>query len=219
MYVQFLIEDQSTEILIRHIMKKIQKQYIDREIYFDTKSFKGIGHLPNKGTVIERKTGQILNDLPMFLRAFDRKYRNVPEAVIVVVVDNDRRNPEEFKSQLNDLAICNMVLTDYAFCVAIKEMEAWLLGDIKAIEMAYPKVKKSAKKDYVQDGICDTWEVLAEMVYPGGLKKLKKKAAGAYTEIGKMKSEWADNIGKMLDVRQNLSPSFQNFIYEITKRI
>ena len=191
MYALFLIEDSSSEILVRHVMKKLEEKHSGREIYYDMRSFRGIGHLPKVGNVTERKTGQLLNDLPMHLRAFDKKYR----------------------------AQNNMILTDYVFCIAVKEMEAWLLGDITAIEMAYPNVRKNALKGYVQDGICDTWEILADMVYPGGYKKLWKKANHAYPEIGKMKSEWADRIGEKLDLDRNVSPSFRNFINELTKRI
>lgn len=219
MYIQFLTEDRSTEILIGHVMEKIQNKYSDREIHFDSKSFKGIGHLPKHGTPLERKTGQLLNDLPLYLRAFDRKFRSMTNTVIIVVLDNDKREPEEFLTQLNKIAQQNMLLTDHAFCVAVKEMEAWLLGDIDAIETAYPNVRKSAGKDYIQDELGDTWEVLANMIYPGGLKKLKRRAVNSYSEIGRMKSEWADQIGKVLDLKRNISPSFQNFIYELTKRI
>ena len=67
-----------------------------------------------------------------------------------------KRDPAEFQKQLKSLSVQNMVLTDHAFCVAVKEMEAWLLGDITAIEKAYPNVKKNAMKDYVQDEIGDT---------------------------------------------------------------
>ena len=83
----------------------------------------------------------------MFLRAFDKKLRNLPGAVIIVVLDNDKRDPAEFQKQLKSLSVQNMVLTDHAFCVAVKEMEAWLLGDITAIEKAYPNVKKNAMKE------------------------------------------------------------------------
>lgn len=219
MYVQFLVEDKSTEILVTHIMEKLKDQNLDREIYYDTKPFKGIGHLPKRGTPLERKTGQLLNDLPMFLRAFDKKLRNMPNAVIMVILDNDNRKPEEFRTQLYEMAQQNMILSDHVFCIAVKEMEAWLLGDMNAIEKAYPHVRKSAGKDYIQDGICDTWETLANMIYPGGLVKLRKKAANSYNEIGEMKAEWADKIGRMLDLRQNRSPSFQTFICELSKRV
>lgn len=189
MYVQFLIEDKSTEKLVCHVMDKLKERYNDKYIDYDTRAFKGIGHLPKKGTAIERKTGQLLNDLPMFLRAFDKKLRKLPGAVVIVVLDNDKRDQTEFQKQLKELSELNKILIDHAFCVAVKEMEAWLLGDIKAIEKAYSNVKKSAIKDYVQDGIVDTWEILANMIYPGGVNKLQKKAAGSYGLIGEMKIE------------------------------
>lgn len=150
MYVQFLIEDRSTEKLVCHVMDKLKARYSDKYIDYDTRSFKGIGH---------------------------------------------------------------------AFCIAVKEMEAWLLGDIEAIEKAYPNAKKTAIKDYVQDEIGDTWEILANMIYPGGVNKLQKNASGSYGLIGEMKAEWADRIGKMLELDKNISPSFNAFIHELTIRV
>ena len=49
MYFQFLIEDSSTEILIGHVMNKLKSMSVDKEILYDTKSFKGIGHLRTNG--------------------------------------------------------------------------------------------------------------------------------------------------------------------------
>lgn len=219
MYFQFLVEDKSTEILINHVMEKLKRRYSEQDIFCDIKSFGGIGHLSRRGTPMEQKTGKLLNDLPMFLRAFDKKFRGVPNTAIIVVMDNDKRNPDEFKAQLSELTIQNMLLSDHAFCIAVKEMEAWLLGDLDAIEKAYPTVRKNAGKGYQQYGICDTWEILADMVYPGGLKRLRKRADNSYSEIGKMKQEWADKIGEMLDLSRNLSPSFRVFISELSKRI
>lgn len=112
-----------------------------------------------------------------------------------------------------------MILCDYVFCVAIKEMEAWLLGDAVAIKEAYPNAKMQYIKKYQQDGICETWEVLADIVYPHGLSRLKKKAGGSYLEIGKAKCEWADKIGGCLHLHENVSPSYQYFIGELEKRI
>lgn len=70
--------------------------------------------------------------------------------------------------------------------------------------------------NYKQDSICGTWEVLANAVYPGGLKRIKKQP---YGEIGKMKSEWADKIGSCMNFDRNASPSFNAFLNEIRVRI
>lgn len=100
-----------------------------------------------------------------------------------------------------------------------KEMEAWLLGDEKAILVAYPEMKRKCLKEYQQDDLCDTWEVLANAVYSGGLAGLRKKAKNPYSEIVKGKCEWADEIGKRLDFNENKSPSFQEFLTALQSRI
>ena len=219
MYFQFLIEDKSTEILVDHVMNKIKEEYLEKEIIWNIKSFGGIGHLKRKGTVLEQKTGKLLNDLPMYMRGFDKVLQKMQGAALIVVVDNDKRDIEQFRKELENVAMSNKILCDYAFCVAIKEMEAWLLGDKEAIKEAYPDAKVQWLKRYEQDALCETWEVLAEMVYPKGLSKLKKKSGDSYTEIGKAKCEWADRIGEYLHLHNNQSPSYQYFIDALEKRV
>lgn len=218
MYFQFLIEDQSTKILVNHVMEKLMSQY-GEEISWDIKAFGGIGHLSKTGGVLERKTGKLLNDLPMYMKAFNKVLQNMKASALIIVLDNDKREVQRFRQELEHVAVSNMILCDYAFCVAVKEMEAWLLGDAKAIKEAYPDAKLQHFKRYEQDAICDTWEVLADIVYPHGYSMLKKKAGGSYSEIGKAKCEWADKIGNCLHLHENLSPSYQYFIFELEKRI
>lgn len=219
MYFQFLIEDKSTEILVKHIMEKLKTKYPNKDINFDSKSFNGIGHLPTAGNLMERKGGNLLNNLPMYLRGFDRSLANMEHAAIIVVLDNDQRDCKIFQQSLNQLAKSVILFTDYVFCIAVKEMEAWLLGDENAIFSAYPDARRKYLKSYQQDGICDTWEVLANMVYPGGLVKLCKMSKNSYNETGKSKCEWADKIGEQLDLERNISPSFQYFLTELESRI
>ena len=111
------------------------------------------------------------------------------------------------------------VTVDHVFCIAVEEIEAWLLGDESAIVKAYPQAKTKGKlrilHNYEQDSICGTWEVLADVVYPGGLLKLRKSGDNP----GMLKSEWAKNIGVHMDLQNNKSPSFQRFLAEIQKRI
>ena len=219
MYFQFLIEDKSTEILVNHVMDKLQHQYTENVVFWNTKSFSGIGHLRKKGSALDQKTDKLLNNLPMYMRGISRVLQKIPDAALIVVLDNDKRDIQQFRQELEDMAVSNMVLCDYVFCVAIKEMEAWLLGDTEAVKAAYPNAKMQYMKRYEQDAICETWEVLADMVYPQGLSELRKKSGNAYAEIGKAKCEWADRIGQYLHLHENNSPSYQYFIKEIEKRI
>lgn len=93
----------------------------------------------------------------------------------------------------------------------LKGMEAWLLGDSDALLTAYPMAKRQFLQKYTQDSIVGTWEYLADIVYKGGLQALRKNAS-SYYEIGMFKCECARNIGVLLDIRKNASPSFNYFI-------
>lgn len=219
MYFQFMIEDRSTEILVKHVMEKIRAKYPGKEIIYDSKSFTGIGHLKTSGDIFERKGGNLLNNLRSYLKGFDKCLRNMEKAAIVVVLDNDKRDYEKFISELEQAAYESMILTDHVFCIAVKEMEAWLLGDENAIWEAYPNARKRYLKNYEQDGICDTWEVLANMLYPGGVAGLIKRKAASQNVVGRAKCEWADKIGEVLNLDENISPSFQYFLHELEMRV
>lgn len=215
MHFQFLIEDQSSAALIEILMRKIMLK--KENITFDCKSFKGIGGFTKRRTVKETKSGKLLNDLAIYLRGFNKSLQYI-SAVIIVVLDNDNRNTQEFLVELNQVAWENMIVVDHVFCIAVEEVEAWLLGDEAAILSAYPLAKLQQLHEYVQDSICGTWEVLADVVYPGGVSKLKRECS-TYFEIGKYKCEWAQKIGAYMDIESNRSPSFNYFITEINKRL
>lgn len=214
-HFQFLIEDISGEIFIRHVVEKLMMQY--DHISYDCKAFKGIGGLKISGNANKVKTDKLLDDLLIFLRGFDKSLKGIP-AAIVVVLDNDKRDTNEFRLQLETQAQLSMISIDYVFCIAVEEMEAWLLGDREALQKAYPEIRLAFLKDYVQDEICGTWELLANALYKGGLKQFKKDNP-TYREVGKCKSEWAREVGRYIDLDKNLSPSFQEFISSLKKRL
>ena len=217
MYFQFLIEDRSGKILVEEIMSKLCGD--NGQNVFDCKFFHGIGGFTSKNTVKETKTGKLLNDLATYLRGFDKSLRSMGrEAAVFIVLDNDTRNTEDFRKELADVAEKNNICIDHVFCVAIEEMEAWLLGDSDAVKKAYPDAKINFIRNYEQDSICGTWEVLAEAIYKGGLKRLREECT-TFVEIGSCKCEWAKKIGQFMDVDSNLSPSFNYFVDEVRKRL
>lgn len=215
MHFQFLIEDNSGGVFLQTLMEKVQKEYPN--FTFSIKPFRGSGGFRKSGTVNEIRTGKLLNDLAIYLKGFEKSLQGI-DAAIFVVLDNDDRITEQFSAQLERVAEENGIAMDHVFCIAVEEMEAWLLGDPAAIRSAYPSAKHQVVQAYEQDSICGTWETLADAVYPGGVKKLKKDSS-SYFEIGAMKAEWARNIASHMNWRENLSPSFHFFMKELLQRI
>jgi len=197
-FIQFLVEDKSGEILVDQVMQKyvLRKENIEYTI----NSFKGIGKIPSKAKNLSQiKSGRLLTDLPLYLRGIGRSLENMPgKKAIFVIFDKDNVD-------------CSLQVF---FCIAIEEMEAWLLGDKEAVIKAYPRAKKQLLQKYVQDSIVGTWEWLADIVYKGGLHSLKRDAT-SYYEIGKFKCECAQNIGTYLNIRNNKSESFNYFIKKL----
>lgn len=211
MYFHFLIEDQSSAILIELLMERMTSKRPD--LTYRCTAFGGLGGFTKKNTVKETKTGKLLNDLATYLRGLNKSLSNF-HSVVVIVLDNDKNNTEEFQATLESVAQVNNITVDHVFCIAVEEVEAWLLGDRAALITAYPFAKLQVLNSYVQDSICGTWEVLADAVYPGGLVKLKRDCP-TYREVGVCKCEWARKIGVHMEPEKNLSPSFQRFLFEI----
>ncbi|WP_406040706.1 hypothetical protein [Succinimonas sp.] len=154
MHFQFLIEDQSTAALIDLIMKNVIKNTeIDT---FNCKSFHGIGGITKTNSIKEMHTGKLLNDLAGYLKGFQRSLIGI-KAVLFVVLDLDDKDYNDFIKDLENVATLNNIKMDHVFCLAVEEVEAWLLGDEQAIKTAYPNYKKSVLSSYVQDSICGTW--------------------------------------------------------------
>ena len=213
MHLIFLLEDLSTEKFIRSLLDRIIG--MNETITYDCHSFHGIGGFPRKNSISDIKTGRLLNDLAIYLDGFDKSLKGI-SATIFVVVDNDNRETDQFRAQLEQIVKEKKISIDHVFCIAVEEMEAWLLGDREALKTAYPKAKDGVLKSYSQDSICGTWELLADTIYSGGYKALKKHP---YNVIGKVKAEWAENIGKYMVPERNSSPSFQYFYNEVMCRV
>ena len=215
MHFQFLTEDRSGECFIEQFMKKILQNHSD--VTYNCHCFHGIGGFNPKLNAKEAKTGKLLNDLAIYLRGFDKSLQGI-HAVILVIDDNDDKDTDVFFEELENVANDSLVLMDRVFCIAVEELEAWLLGDEHAVLQAYPAAKIPVLRAYQQDSICGTWETLANAVYKGGYAKMLKDNP-SYQARGKIKCEWAESIGACLDIHNNKSPSFQRFVHEIEKRL
>ena len=207
MHFEMLIEDQSGSIALDVVLEKILGANGANHTW-KVHAYKGIGRMPkNLRPATDRRKRILLDQLPRLLRGYGRSLRPGYECV-VVVVDLDRGNCATFKQEL--LAVLNGCnpRPRTLFRIAIEESEAWLLGDRRAVKAAYPNAKDAVLNGYRQDGICGTWEVLADAVHPGGFAQLQR---AGYPTAGKAKCEWAGRIAPHMDVNGNLSPSFRVF--------
>ena len=145
------------------------------------------------------------------LRGYGNAFSNYPDdypAAVILVCDLDNKCLKAFRQEL--LAIldgCNRK-PETRFCIAIEEGEAWFLGDISAIKAAYPKAKDTVLVGYINDSICDTWELLADAVFNGGSQSLSAKG---WQATGAEKSAWSEKITPHMDIENNASPSFCYF--------
>ncbi|URN83738.1 DUF4276 family protein [Acetobacterium wieringae] len=215
-YIEFLIEDQSGSILVTEIMRAYKKLNPDHEIEFKIKFFKGLGKIPEKVKAKSHvKTGKILNDLPLYLKGIGKSLANYNgEKAIFVIMDTDQQDCAELKKSLVSLKQKHGIDINVHFCLAIEEMEAWLLGDEYALQQAYPNYKRQVFNAYIPDSIIGTWELLADVVYPGGHKKMERELT-SYYEKGLEKGRWAEQIGQKLNILNNSSPSFNYFISKL----
>ena len=129
-------------------------------------------------------------------------------AAVILVCDLDDKCLKAFRQNLLGILNTCSPKPETRFCLAIEEGEAWFLGDLSAVRLAYPKAKNNVLLSYVNDSICGTWERLAEAVYPGGSHSLSKKG---WQAVGIEKSKWAETITPRMDVTSNNSPSFRYF--------
>ena len=91
--------------------------------------------------------------------------------------------------------------------ISTEEIEAWVLGDKKAIIEAYPDSKKEVLDSYVQDSVCGTWEILCRAISENAEELIDI----GYPAIGHYKALWTENISKYMMPQRNESPSFNTF--------
>jgi len=208
MHFEILVEDQSGKKALEILVPKI----IGENHTFKVISYKGIGRIPgNLRNTGDAKKRILLDQLPKLLHGYGKTFANYPPdypASVIFVCDLDDKCLKMFRQELLNILNSCSPKPETRFCIAIEEGEAWLLGDIPAIKIAYPRAKDAVLNEYTNDSICGTWEKLADAVYKGGSSALSSKG---WQEVGTEKSQWAENIAPHMDITNNASPSFVYF--------
>ena len=206
MHFEILVEDASGELLLNALLPKILGENGTSNTW-RTHPYKGIGRVPKdlKGKTDPSKR-ILLDRLPKLMAGYGKSLGS--DSAVIVVVDLDDRDCLGFKKELLQILNRCRPKPRAMFRFAIEEMEAWLLGDRKAVLKEFPRAKVQVLDSYVQDSICGTWETLADAVFQGGSNALK---AEGWPRMGQEKCRWASQIGRHLNVESNLSPSLQTF--------
>mgnify|MGYP000874280702 CR=1 FL=1 len=207
MHFEILVEDLSGKKLLDTIVPDI----IGSDHSFRVIPYRGVGHLPkglNSASEIQGRA--LLSNLPRLLGGYGNTYRSEAngKAAVIVVCDLDNKCLKAFREELLQMLSACRQKPVTRFCIAVEEMEAWLLGDQLAVKKAYPKARNDILGSYENDSICDTWEKLADAVFPGGSRRLKTQP---WHEIGLQKNDWAAKISAFMKVDNNKSPSFAYF--------
>ncbi|MEI7867763.1 MAG: DUF4276 family protein [Candidatus Methylumidiphilus sp.] len=209
MHFEILVEGQSDLTTLSILMEKIVGPYRSPNTWKIHKH-RGIGKIPEfPKSEPNRNDPTLLHNLPSKLRAYGKSLRQ--DEVVVVLVDlDDRQECSVFKQQLSNLLFDCDPKPRTLFRIAIEELEAWFLGDEKAIKAAYPNANQKILDTYQQDSQCGTWEKLADAIHQGGFDALSKERTRS-RKVLQQKLTWAKMIAPQMNVEHNRSPSFKCF--------
>ncbi len=208
MHFEILVEGQTELTALSYLMSKIVGEY-EKPHTWKIHKHRGIGKLPDNLTSSpNKKDRSLLHNLPSKLRAYGQNMQG--SEVVVLLVDLDDKDCIVFKRELKSVLDCCNQKPNLLIRIAIEELEAWYLGDRKAIMTAFPSANQRVLNKYVQDSQVGTWEVLAEAVHPNGLSALNKLGKRSPLVL-EQKKKWTKAIAPTMDVNNNESPSFCAF--------
>jgi len=213
MQIEVLTEDKSGSVVLERIITKICAQSeVDANI--SVRPHRGCGSIPKDPDAKPPKFASSLLDLlPAKCRAYEKVYGESNDLILVVVMDSDNHDPDTLRRTIYDCAQHYAPDIREVVGLCTEEVEAWLLGDRKALLKAYPESDTSVLDKYEQDSICGTWEVLCRAVCPDDCDELIDIG---YPAIGHYKSRWADEVSRYMEPEENVSPSFILFSNALT---
>ena len=194
MHIEFLVEEPSAEAALRNLVPRI----VGPSVSFDVHTYQG--------------KSDLLAKLPHRLKGY-RPWLPA-DWRIVVLVDEDRHDCRDIKSQMEDAARIAGFRTrsssqarsayEVVTRLAIEELEAWFFGDVEALTRSFPRVPRTVGQkakyrnvDQIRGG---TWEQLQLVLqragyFPGGMSKI----------------DTAREISRHMNPCKNTSPSFRLF--------
>lgn len=139
----------------------------------------------------------LLDQLPAKLRAYAES-KDARDLLIVVLVDADDDDCVTLKQGIAAIAAAHAPNLRVLVRIAVRETEAYYLGDWNAIKRAYPGASRSEHRRYLPNVSPEngTWELFAEVIGEPGYED---------------KVAWAERMGVEMSIDEagNRSPSFR----------
>ena len=177
MKIVFLLEEPS----MKEVLNVLLPQILPHDVLFQL--------VPHQGKSDLRKS------IPNKLRNW-----NEPDVKFVVLQDQDLSDCRDLKQALKTL--CDENRIGVQVCIACKELEAWYLGDLSAVERAYDiNLNKARKKFKIPDAIDSPKERLYELLHGKGHSQISG----------------ARRIAAHMNVSGNISESFNFFVSKVRK--
>lgn len=149
-------------------------------------------------------------DLEKALRTTVPAISRIPGSKVLITRDQDSGNCIDIKKNIDAIMTMNCNC-DYYIRIVCKELEAWFLGDLIAVELAYPRFKPQQhqnKADFRNvDNITNPNEYLLKIIPEYSNRSTLPKL------------EVSETIAPFLDFNRNTSISFKQTISAITKLI
>lgn len=146
-------------------------------------------------------------DLEKAIRTTVPSISKIPGAKILITRDQDSADCIDVKEKIREI-IAEKCHCDYAIRIICRELESWFLGDLAAIQSAYPRFRPehySNKADFRN---------VDKITQPNNyLKKILPEYSDRETLP---KLEVSENIAPFLNLSSNKSESFNQTITAIT---
>ncbi|TAK37515.1 MAG: DUF4276 family protein [Saprospiraceae bacterium] len=179
MQVEILVEERSMEFFLRGVLPSLLPEGISLDENCFIRAHEGKQHLQK--------------EIPPKVRAY--QHYSIPTKVIIIQ-DQDSSDCKEVKQKLAALVNENSTLPSLVR-IACRELEAWYLGDMDALEKAYPHFKAERHRNRAKFRDPDTCNASDELrkIIPDFQKS---------TAARRMPSE--------MDFSKNRSGSFQHLV-------
>ena len=149
-------------------------------------------------------------DLERALKTTAPSISKTPGARIIISRDQDAEDCVAVKEKLHELVV-NKIRCPFKIRIVCKELESWFLGDLNAVESAYPRFRSEL--------ILNRAELLNVDLITKPSSKLLAIIPNYQKREYLPKIETAERIAPFLDVDNNKSTSFNNMLKAIKELV